>query len=78
MRIGDQRAHSLVDDHSRYAYSELHRDERAATVTAFVERALAHFAPHGVEPSDALRQRLRLPAQPLTRELLQAHGIDTS
>jgi transposase InsO family protein len=39
----------LVDDHSRYAYSELHRDERAATVTGFLERGLAHFAAQGIE-----------------------------
>lgn len=48
-RIGYEWVHSLVDDHSRYAYSELHRDERADTVTAFVERGLAHFAAHGIE-----------------------------
>jgi transposase InsO family protein len=48
MRIGYEWVHSLVDDHSRYAYSELHPDERAATVTGFVERGLAAFADHGV------------------------------
>ena len=48
-RIGYDWVHSLVDDHSRYAYSELHRDERADTVTAFIERGLAHFATHGIE-----------------------------
>ena len=32
----------------RLAYVELHDDERAATVTAFVERALAFFAGHGI------------------------------
>ena len=49
MRVGYEWVHSLVDDHSRYAYSELHRDERAATVTGFVERGLAFFAAHGIE-----------------------------
>jgi transposase InsO family protein len=48
MRIGYEWVHSLVDDHSRLAYSELRRDERAATVTAFVERGLAFFADHGI------------------------------
>jgi transposase InsO family protein len=48
MRIGYEWVHSLVDDHSRYAYSELHPDERAATVTGFVERGLADFAAHGI------------------------------
>ena len=47
-RPGHEFVHSLVDDHSRLAYSELHRDERAATVTGFVERGLAFYAAHGI------------------------------
>ena len=49
MRVGYEWVHSLVDDHSRLAYSELHRDERAATVTGFLERGLAFYAAHGIE-----------------------------
>ena len=49
MRVGFEWVHSIVDDHSRYAFSELHRDERAATVSGFVERGLAVFAAHGIE-----------------------------
>jgi transposase InsO family protein len=49
MRVGFEWVHSIVDDHSRYAFSELHRDEKAATVTGFLERALADFANHGIE-----------------------------
>jgi transposase InsO family protein len=41
--VGYDFAHSIVDDHSRLAYVELHEDEKAATVTGFVERALAFF-----------------------------------
>jgi transposase InsO family protein len=48
-RVGYDVAHSIVDDHSRLAYTELHRDQRAATVTAFLERALGFFAAHGIE-----------------------------
>jgi transposase InsO family protein len=47
-RIGYDFAHAIVDDHSRLAYVELHGDEKAATVTGFVERALAFFAEHGI------------------------------
>ena len=46
--------HSLLDDHSRLAYSELHRDEKAATVTGFLERGLAFYAEHGIEPKRLL------------------------
>jgi transposase len=47
-RVGYDYAHALVDDHSRLAYVELHDDESAATVTGFLERALASFAEQGI------------------------------
>jgi transposase InsO family protein len=47
-RVGYDYAHAIVDDHSRVAFVELHQDEKAATVTGFVERALAFYAEHGV------------------------------
>jgi transposase InsO family protein len=47
-RVGYDYAHAIVDDHSRLAFVELHPDEKAATVTGFVERALAFFAGHGI------------------------------
>jgi transposase InsO family protein len=47
-RVGYDDAHAIVDDHSRLAYVELHPDEKAATVTGFVEQALAYFAEHSV------------------------------
>src|SRR2546426_542115 len=47
-RVGYDYAHAIVDDHSRLAFVELHDDEKAATVTGFVERALALFAAHGI------------------------------
>jgi transposase InsO family protein len=49
-RVGYELAHSIVDDHSRLAYTELHRDERGATVVGFVERAIAFFRSYGIEP----------------------------
>jgi transposase InsO family protein len=49
LRVGYEWVHSVVDDHSRLAYSELHRDERGPTVVGFVERALAFYAAQGVE-----------------------------
>ena len=42
--------HSIIDDHSRLAYSELHADERAETVVAFLRRALAFYADLGITP----------------------------
>jgi transposase InsO family protein len=54
MRVGYEFVHSTVDDHTRLAYSELHADERAATVVAFFERALAFYSAHGIEPKRLL------------------------
>ena len=50
LRVGYEWVHSLIDDHSRLAYSELHSDEKAATVTGFVQRGLAFFARLGITP----------------------------
>ena len=47
-RVGYDFAHAIVDDYSRLAYVELLADEKAATVTAFVQRALDWFAAHGI------------------------------
>ena len=47
-KIGYEYVHSAVDDHSRLAYSEIHDDQRGDTSAAFLHRALAFFARHGV------------------------------
>ena len=47
-RVGFEYVHSIVDDCTRLAYSEIHDNETAPTVTAFTERALDWFLDHGV------------------------------
>src|SRR5262249_44394155 len=47
-RIGYDYIHAAVDDHSRLAYAEILPDEKGATAAAFVLRAAAHFAVHGI------------------------------
>ena len=47
-RIGYDYVHSLVDDHSRYAYSEILPDEKGPTTAGFLARALDHFASVGI------------------------------
>jgi transposase InsO family protein len=47
-RVGYDYAHAVVDDHSRLAYVELLADETAATVTGFMQRALAFYTSHGI------------------------------
>jgi transposase InsO family protein len=47
-RVGWEYVHSIVDDCSRLAYSEICDDETAITVTAFTERALDWLLDHGI------------------------------
>ncbi len=46
--VGYDYVHSLVD-HSRLAYSEVLADEKGATCAAFLARAAAYFAAHGID-----------------------------
>jgi transposase InsO family protein len=48
-KVGYDYVHSLVDDHSRLAYSEILPDEKGATCAAFLARAAAYFADHGID-----------------------------
>jgi len=48
VKIGYDYVHSLVDDHSRLAYSEILPDEKGATCAAFLRRAAAYFADQGI------------------------------
>ncbi|MGH3332082.1 MAG: IS481 family transposase [Nocardioidaceae bacterium] len=48
-KIGYDYVHSLVDDHSRLAYSEILPDEKGETCADFLLRAAAYFADHGID-----------------------------
>lgn len=47
-RLGIGHLHTVVDDHSRVAYVEMHADERSDTAIAVLRRAVAWFAERGV------------------------------
>ena len=47
--IGWESVHVAVDDYSRLAYAEVLPDEKAPTAIAFLERAVAFYAAHGIE-----------------------------
>lgn len=47
-RAGWDYLHVAIDDHSRFAYVEVHRDEKGETCAGFMTRAIAHFAERGV------------------------------
>ena len=75
-RVGYDYAHAIVDDHSRLAYVELHPDDRAPTVTGFLERALAFYAEHGIEPKRLITDNAWTYTKNRSlRELLAREGI---
>jgi transposase InsO family protein len=75
-RVGYDYAHAVIDDHTRLAYVELHDDEKAATVTAFVERALAFFAAYGITARRLMTDNaFAYTKNRSLRELLAAQGI---
>ncbi|MBM9466124.1 IS481 family transposase [Nakamurella leprariae] len=47
-KIGTAFVHTVLDDHSRVAYAEIHDDETAATAIGVLRRAVAWFATRGV------------------------------
>jgi len=47
-KMGTAFVHTVLDDHSRVAYAEIHDDESAATATAVLRNAVAWFAERGV------------------------------
>jgi transposase InsO family protein len=48
-KVGYDYVHSLVDDYSRLAYSEVLADEKGTTCAGFLTRAAAYFADHGID-----------------------------
>ena len=47
-KVGTAFVHTVLDDHSRVAYAEIHDDETAATAVGVLTRAVAWFADRGV------------------------------
>lgn len=47
-KMGTAYVHTVLDDHSRVAYAEIHNDETAATAAGVLHRAVAWFAARGV------------------------------
>lgn len=52
--VGFDYLHCLVDDHSRYAYVELHPRDDADVAARVLARALTHLAELGLDPPEAV------------------------
>lgn len=47
-KMGHAFVHTVIDDHSRIAYAEVHNDETATTAVGVLTRAVAWFAARGI------------------------------
>jgi len=47
-KMGHAFVHTVIDDHSRVAYAEIHDDETALTATGVLTRAVAWYATRGI------------------------------
>ena len=52
--VGTAYVHTVIDDHSRVAYAEVHNNETAATAIGVLRRAVAWFAARGVRTERVL------------------------
>lgn len=73
--VGFDYVHSLVDDHSRLAYSEILSNEKGPTCAAFMARAIDHFAAHGITRIERLMTDNAWAYRYSLRDLCAVHGI---
>lgn len=73
--VGYDYVHSLVDDHSRLAYSEVLPDEKGTTCAAFLERAIAYFAARGITRIERLITDNAWAYRYSLRQVCADHGI---
>jgi transposase InsO family protein len=73
--VGFDYVHSLVDDHSRLAYSEILPDEKGASCAGFLARAIDYFAAHGITRIERLMTDNAWAYRYSLRELCALRGI---
>jgi transposase InsO family protein len=74
-KMGTAFVHTVIDDHSRVAYAEIHDDETAATAAAVLQRAVAWFAVRGVTVQRVLSDNGGAYRSHLWRDTCAALGI---
>ncbi|SDS52775.1 IS481 family transposase [Microterricola viridarii] len=73
--IGRAFVHTVIDDHSRVAYAEIHDDETAATAVGVLHRAVSWFSARGVSVERVLSDNGSAYKSHLWRDACQALGI---
>lgn len=74
--IGYDYVHTVIDDHSRLAYAEIHADEKGVTAAGVLERAIAFYARLGVTVERVISDNaLAYRHSAAFRAVIDAHGI---
>jgi transposase len=74
-KMGTAFVHTVIDDHSRVAYAEIHDDETAATAIAVLRRAVSWFAARGITVERVLSDNGSAYKSHAWRDACQALGI---
>jgi transposase InsO family protein len=74
-KVGYDYVHSLIDDHSRLAYSEILPDEKGTTCAAFLARAIDYFTAHGITRVERLMTDNAWAYRHSLRQLCAERGI---
>ena len=68
--------HTVIDDHSRVAYAEIHNDEKGTTAAAVLERAIAFYAALGVRVESVISDNaFAYRHSAAFRHVIDSHGI---
>ncbi|TYD00437.1 IS481 family transposase [Arthrobacter echini] len=73
--MGTAFVHTVIDDHSRVAYAEIHADETAATAVGVLHRAVSWFAARGITVQRVLSDNGSAYKSHLWRETCAELGI---
>ena len=77
-KMGTAFVHTVIDDHSRVAYAEIHDDETAATATGVLRNAVAWFGARGITIERVLSDNGSAYVSTLWRDVCAQLGIKHS
>jgi transposase InsO family protein len=74
--LGYDYVHTVIDDHSRVAYAEIHDDEKGTTAAGVLDRAIAFYAALGVRVERVISDNaFAYRHSAAFRGVIEAHGI---
>ena len=74
--LGYDYVHTVIDDHSRVAYAEIHSDEKGATAAGVLDRAIGFYADLGVRVERVISDNaFAYRHSTAFRAVINAHGI---